>query len=429
MHTDSLAFGEGSVRPAVAVIGFDPEVAEEIGHLVDAVTAFDSLEAFVADQSSFDMAVVTGSVEIDDDSLYLLIVGDTIHDGRNGVGRVSSLAQVEAKALRPAEDIPEAFATAAHGLCTDIGSAWLSGLTFTDYSVARPIVVNGETTIAALYDRGRGVGLAVPARADVVEWFRAFCEHVHQLDESVVPIPPPKVARPAEWQTAHELEAAAQLERIESEIAELMQWRDEARESLVAARSDAELGERWMLWATDDDLVGSVRMSLEDLGLQVQEVDEEGREQLRVTSQDLPDWLALVDVASFDASPTMSDLKLLNQHRMAYIAEQGDQPSQIWWVVNDHHTLDPSHRPNTLSELSTAAELVDVVAMSTRDLFRLGRDAAMERIDLATARKLLTEAAPGVLSYMSDVELEVDRSAEARSDDAGGSASDAPEPV
>lgn len=400
MHAESLAVGEESVHPAVAVIGFDSVVAEELAHLVGAVSAFDSLEAFLPDVSFYDIAVVSGAVEIDDDRLCLVIVGDTIHDGRGGVGRVSSLAQIEANAMRPAEDIPDAFLTAANGLCRDVAdSAWLSGLTFKDYAVARPLVVNEDTILAALYDRGEGVGLAIPARAEVVEWFRAFVEHVHRLDDTIVPDLPPKVARPAQWRTAHEIEASAQLARIESEIVELTQWRDEAKASLAAASRDAELGERWMLWASGDDLVGSVRMSLEDIGLLVEEVELDGREQLRVTSNELPDWVALVDVASFDAAPTMADLKLLNQHRMNYIAETGAHPSQIWWVVNDHCALDPSHRPDSLDALTGPAELVDVVAMSTRDLFLLGRDAGMERIESATARKLLTEATPGVLSY------------------------------
>ena len=409
MHTESLASGEGSVHPAVAVIGFGSVVAEGIEQLGGAVTAFESLEAFQPLEDSFDMVVVSGSVELDDDRLYLLIVGDSIHDGRHGVGRVSSLAQIEAKSLGPALDIPEAFLSAANGFCADVSaSSWLSGLTFADYSVARPLVQNGDTIVAALYDRGLGVGLAIPARADVVEWYRAFCEHIHEMDDSIVPEPPPKVARPAEWRTAHELEAAAQLERIEVEIAELLRWRNEARASLASASRDAELGERWMLWASDDDLVGSVRMSLEDLGLQVEETDQEGREQLRVTSDELPEWVALVDVASFDAAPTMADLKLLNQHRMNYIAETGSQPSQIWWVVNDHCALDPSHRPQTLELLSGAAELVDVVAFSTRDLFLLGRDTAMEQLDPATTRKLLTGAAPGVLRYQGEAPAQAD---------------------
>lgn len=400
MHAEPLARGEDSVRPAVAVVGFDSSVAEEIGDLVEVVTAYDSLEAFRPFRASFDIAVVAGSVDIDDDSLYLIVVGDDIRDGGGGVGRVSSLAQIEASALRPADDTPEPFLTAASGFCDEIaGSAWLSGLTFADYSRAHPLVVDGDTIVAALYDRGHRLGLAIPARADVVEWFRAFCEHLSGIDRAVVPEPPPRVARPAAWQTAHEIEAKAQLVRIEAEIAELQRWRDEAKESLAVAGRDAELGERWMLWAADDDLVGSVRMSLEDLGLSVEEVDREGREQLRVTSTELPDWVALVDVDSFDASPSMADLKLLNQHRMGYVAESGSQPSQIWWVVNDHCSLDPSRRPRSLPELSGAAELLDVVAFSTRDLFLLGRDAALERIDPATARKLLTEAVPGVLSY------------------------------
>lgn len=403
MQRDDLARGEVSTRPTVAVVGFGAAVVDDLKAVAASVTAFADEEAFAASLDRFDVVVVSGSIENSDDDSYVLIVGDAVHDGRNGVGRVSSLAQVETRRLTPAEDVPEAFATAANGLCAGITgeTQWFSGLTFGDRAVARPLVVNGDTVIAALYDRGRGVGLAVPAAADVVEWFRAFLEHVHELDAEAVPESPPRVARPRDWRTAHEVEAVAQLERIDEEIAELIRWRAEAIASLTSAGRDAEIGERWMLWASGDDLVGSVRMALEDLGLEVTEVDRDGREHLHVRSADLPDWVALVDVASFDGAPTLQDLRSVNQHRMTYIAENATQPAQVWWVVNDHCGLDPSRRPRALDGLEEGATLVDVVAFSTRDLFLLGRDVGLEKLESDTARKMLTEAAPGVLRYPS----------------------------
>lgn len=405
MQSEDVAGGDYPARPRVAVVGFDSTAAEELGRITHSVTVFGDTDEFSAVSArGFDVAVVKDSIETDDDDLYVLIVGDAVHDGRNGVGRVSSLAQTETRRLSPAEDIPDAFVTAVNGLSaidTD-EPQWFSGLTFGDRAVARPLVMTGETVVAALYDRGKGIGLAVPAVADVVEWFRAFLEHVHSLDEDAVPDSPPKVARPGDWRTAHEVEAMAQLARIEEEIAELTKWRKEAVASLASAARDAEIGERWMLWATEDDLVGAVRMALEDLGLTVEEVDREGREHLHVTSADLPDWLALVDVASFEGEPTLSDLRSVNQHRMTYIAEQGSQPAQVWWVVNDHRGLDPSRRPRSLEALAEGATLVDVVTCSTRDLFLLGRDVGLEKVEVDTARKMLTEAAPGVFRYELD---------------------------
>ncbi len=408
MQSEDDASGDYPARPRVAVVGFDSTAAEELGHITHSVTVFGDADEFTASSSGFDVVVVKASIETDDDDLYVLIVGDAVHDGRNGVGRVSSLAQIETRRLSPAEDVPDAFLTAVNGLTAGDADEprWFSGLTFGDHAVARPLVLTGEIVVAALYDRGKGVGLAVPAAADVVEWFRAFLEHVHSLDEDAVPDGPPKVARPSEWRTAHELEAMAQLARIEVEIAELTKWRGEAIASLASAARDAEIGERWMLWATEDDLVGSVRMALEDLGLTVEEVDREGREHLHVTSSDLPEWLALVDVASFEGEPTLSDLRSVNQHRMTYIAEQGTQPAQVWWVVNDHRGLDPSRRPRSLEALAEGAILVDVVTFSTRDLFLLGRDVGLEKVEVDTARKMLTEAAPGVFRHELDTDTD-----------------------
>jgi hypothetical protein len=348
--------------------------------------------------------VVSGRSSSIDDRLHVLICGDAVHDGRQGVGRVSSLSQSQATQLTAAEDIPEAFKTAVNGLQAEAtgDTIWVSALSFGDGAVARPLVMANDLVVAALYDRGEGIGLAVPGNADVVEWFRGFLEHVHNLDVAVVPLSPPKVARPNEWRTASELEVLAQLERIDQEIAELTKWRGEAAASLIEAGRDAEVGERWMLWAEGDDLVGSVRMSLEELGFTVTEVDRPGREHLQVRHDELPDWLSLVEVAAYDCQPGQADLRAVNQHRMASIAEHGHQPAQVWWVANEYRALDPSRRPRALESLADSAALVDVVAMSTRDLFLLGREVGLQRMGADAARKLLTEAEPGVFRFVAE---------------------------
>lgn len=391
-------------RPAVAVIGFDSSITEGLAQLCRNVVPFAGVDEYSTSDFSGEIAVVSGSVELADDRLHLLICGDAVHDGRQGVGRVSSLSQSQATQLTAAEDIPEAFKAAVNGLKTTAtgDTTWVSALSFGDGAVARPLVMAGDLVVAALYDRGEGIGLAVPANADVVEWFRGFLEHVHNLDVAVVPLSPPKVARPNEWRTASELEVLAQLERIDQEIAELTRWRGEASASLIEAGRDAEVGERWMLWAEGDDLVGSVRMSLEELGFTVTEVDRPGREHLQVKHEELPDWVSLVEVAAYDCQPGAVELRAVNHHRMAYIAEHGQQPTQVWWVANEYRALDPSRRPRALESLADSAALVDVVAMSTRDLFLLGREVGLQEMGADAARKLLTEAEPGVFRFVAE---------------------------
>jgi hypothetical protein len=404
MGSDHLRGAEVLDRPAVAVIGFDASIAAALAQLCRNVAAFADVGEYATSGFEGDIAVVSGSVELDDDRLHVLICGDAVHDGRQGVGRVSSLSQSKATQLVAADDVPEAFRAAVNGLRegTKGDATWVSALSFGDGAVARPLVIANDLVVAALYDRGEGIGLAVPGDADVVEWFRGFLEHVHNLDAAVVPLSPPKVARPDEWRTASELEVLAQLERIDQEIAELTKWRGEAAASLIEAGRDAEVGERWMLWAEGDDLVGSVRMSLEELGFTVVEVDRPGREQLQVRHEELPDWVALVEVAAYDCQPGPADLRAVNHHRMAYIAEHGHQPTQVWWVANEYRALDPSRRPRALESLADSAALVDVVAMSTRDLFLLGRDVGLQRMGADAARKLLTEAETGVFRFVAE---------------------------
>ena len=385
--------------PSAVVVGFDDDLVRAIETLGWDATRVDDLTEVSLDSTV--MIIAGGHVELADDGPYLLLIGDSLHDGRDGVGRVSSLAQVELSRLDIEDDAPEAFMSAINGLrlSTVDETAWFSGLTFTEHTVARPLVTSGGTTVVALYDRGEGVGLAVPAAAEPIEWFRAFAEHIHNLDPDRVPYSPPRVARPDEWRTASELEVMAQLQRIDEEIAELARWREEAAASLLEATQDAELGERWLLWADSDELVGSVRMTLEELGFRVEEIERDDREQLQVLSDEHPDWVGIVDTSACDGAVSVSELRRVNQHLLAYVAECGSQPDSVWWVVNDHRRLDPSRRPDSFVDLSDALGLVDVMAVSTRDLFRLGRDVARERLDPEAARKLLTSPGPGVFAH------------------------------
>jgi hypothetical protein len=243
------------------------------------------------------------------------------------------------------------------------------------------------------------VGLAIPNQTDVVVWYRAFLEYLHQVDPSRVPLSPPKVARPVDWRTPEELEIAAQIGKIDAEIKELLTWRNEALQSLARAASDAEVGERSVLWADGDDLIGSVRMILEEVGFEVTEVEDDDREQLLVRSPDDASWTAIAEIVSYPRDPAATDLRRLNQHRMAHIASTGSTPNQTWWIVNDHASLDPSSRPALEPSIGSHSGMFDVVTFSTRDLFRMFRDVRTERVDAGAARKQVSDAEPGVFVY------------------------------
>ncbi len=116
MGSDRLRGDEVLDRPAVAVIGFDASITEGLAQLCRNVVSFADIDAYTSSGFEGDVAVVSGSVELDDDRLHVLICGDAVHDGRQGVGRVSSLSQSKATKLSAADDIPEAFRTAVNGL-------------------------------------------------------------------------------------------------------------------------------------------------------------------------------------------------------------------------------------------------------------------------------------------------------------------------
>jgi hypothetical protein len=398
--------GEGAL-PRVALVGFDESVVADLAALGGAVSSFEDSDEFGELGEHFDIVVAKGRLELADAWVHVLVAGDAVSDTIDGVARVSSLALVEVASVEVSEDLPECFREAVAGLMVHFGEPpwWVPGLLFGERSRPTPLISGGSATIAGLYDRSEGhlddpgVGLAIPNQTDVVVWYRAFLQYLHEVDPARVPMSPPRVSRPLEWRTPEELEIEAQVRKIDAEITELVQWRNEALESLARASTDAEVGERSVLWADGDDLVGSVRMILEELGFVVDEVEGPGREQLVVTSPDDAAWTAIAEVGGYAQAPAAADLRMLNKHRMAHIAATGSEPNQTWWIVNDHQTLDPSGRPPLSEVIASQSALFDVVSFTARDLFRMFRDVRMERVDAGAARKQVADAEPGVFSY------------------------------
>jgi hypothetical protein len=338
--------------------------------------------------------IVVGTGLVDRAGINLLVWGDSAVDAL-GVGRKSEVA-----GALVCRQVPDAFEGAVRQLVEAVQPDMaVLGVDIPESTPATVLLEASGVPFVVLYEREEGsLGLSIPQQADPLVWYRAFLQHLNEVNPAVVPAAPPRMARVAGWETVGELDLSERIDTLEAELAKLMGELEEAWESLARATEDAEVTHRAVLWAQGDDLVGAVRMLLEELGFGVTELDRDGREQLCLRLADRPDWSGMVEIADFDDAVDLAGLRELNRHRLAFVAENGRAPSQAWWIVNDHHRHDPSARPAVLAD-PAQAELFDLAVCSTRDLYLLWRDVQLGRIDLADATKVLADSQPGVFLY------------------------------
>lgn len=225
---------------------------------------------------------------------------------------------------------------------------------------------------------------ALPEGADVVAWARAALLYWRTVDPERFP-QGPDWRGATEWATPAERAIVAAIEagqhalqegiaRQEADLASL-------RLRLVAARDAADLAERRLLTAQDEELVEAVGNSLHALGFTVTKMDEilpagDKREDLRIMQPDVQNWECIAEVRGYGRGAQLNDL-LRIQGRFAprYAAEKGGQlPSRRWYIVNAFLNRDPAMRDLPLQ--SNPAEVAqfaddDGLILDTRDLLRL----------------------------------------------------------
>jgi hypothetical protein len=266
--------------------------------------------------------------------------------------------------------------------------------------------------LAALVNRRNGKSyLALPEGVtDVTSWARVMVSIWHRRDSTVFPSDPSWEGSP-DWMSQDELAALRNLEEAESarqaKLDELDAIVEQNREALATARDEAMKGEQLLLRGGGDELVSQVIRSLERMGFIVQNRDDvnppnDRLEDLWVTDDDDPSWIALVEVRSYAKGAQVSDLLRLSG-RFANRFLQGQQrlPSRLWYVVNHFTNEDPSGRPQPLDtnprEVETFASDGGLV-IGTKSLFLLVREIETGAVNESDARARLREHT-GVFDY------------------------------
>ncbi len=198
----------------------------------------------------------------------------------------------------------------------------------------------------------------LPAGINVVAWVQAAVEQWSNVDPSRFRPLIENWKRSVEWETPRETAARCALVDLESERDDFltrMQGRIQAQElELEQARSEGDASERRLLTEQKDELVEAVITALEAFGFAVQNMDlvwpeNDRREDLRVTTVDVPDWVVLVEVRGYGKGAQLSDLiRITARFLPRYEREVGALPSAVWYVANHSLRQDTSLRGRIL---------------------------------------------------------------------------------
>jgi hypothetical protein len=106
--------------------------------------------------------------------------------------------------------------------------------------------------------------------------------------------------------------------------------------------------------------------------------ENDRREDLRITDDDDPAWIAVAEVKGFARSgPRAGDLiTLIGRFSKRFVQDEGREPSALWYIVNQRSLMPPDTRPR-----GAGVEAGDLHAfedeggliIDTIDLFELAR--------------------------------------------------------
>lgn len=236
------------------------------------------------------------------------------------------------------------------------------------------------------------------------EWVKAAWSEWSK--DALQPLPPPPSwADSSSWHSPKEVVVARRRRDLTQRREEAQRafdaeedelHRDEERE-----RDDADAGVRRLLTRQGEELATAVSRALTDLGFAVREMDDERPagdklEDLRLTSQDLEDWEALVEVRGYRRGAQAKDFMKMARFARRYALAERREPSAQWYIVNAEVSIDPALRriplasePDLVREFG--AESCGLV-LPTTQLYQLWRAVGLGEMTAEGARHLLTSS-------------------------------------
>jgi hypothetical protein len=239
------------------------------------------------------------------------------------------------------------------------------------------------------------------------EWVDAALTYWRRAFPDRFPTDAPDWTHQAAWMTSAEVDAQAaveamherarvEIQRLSDQTEELQQRRDEAGRA-------ADLAERRLVTAQDEDLVDEVATALRELGFEVLDADalpeyrSAKQEDLRVL---LGDWICLAEIKGYARrNARATDLLQLGKAVETFILREKRIPDARWYIVNQSYSTPPADRRRPLqgTDLGTF-EASGGLVIDTRDLFQLREAVRLRKLDQVEAQQLL-KSATGILEY------------------------------
>lgn len=408
-------------RPRVLFEGLPEQLAEELATLVPTSRIVAAAEK-VADLE-FDLVVTQAeSAAIRNSHMHVLAFGASQLDSLPAppgmpVGPVSPRRQIATLAMEAsiASDIDSDLRRLLERtVIANIPDGEKHGWRFSSRAEGRykPLVHIGMEKVpyAVIWNRSPGNNTAVtlalpPGTTDHRAWLAWFLRELAEVDSDTFP-QDIDWRLTKTWATARTLNLHSNLNHLRQERSVILAEADQrihvAENALERALAEDALESQRLLTADGIELETAVEAALNELGFTVANMDDHldavtkaKLEDLRVTDENDPGWLSLVEIKGYVKGAKTNDVsQILGRPMRSYILETGQEPSSVWHVVNSERNTDPSARSDAIPNDLDLLALTDAngTLIETRQLFLALRDVQSGRTKASAVRSSLKAA-------------------------------------
>jgi hypothetical protein len=223
---------------------------------------------------------------------------------------------------------------------------------------------------------------SLPERANAIRWTRYVLRELNGIVPAHFPLlsnwqDDPKYMTPAETAASN---GVANLESDAAEYAfRLKRQKAGLTSALAQARQAAETGPRQIVRLQGHALVNPVAEALRGIGFVVSKSDDVAKpgdllEDLQVNLDEETEDTALVEVRAYTGGAALNDLLRMGRFVERYITKHGQPPARRWYITNQFVGKPPSDRSKPLAsnpaEVASFAES-DGLVIDTSDLLEL----------------------------------------------------------
>jgi hypothetical protein len=403
-------------RPRLLIRGFGVEVANRLEDLFPTRKLFSSIDEVVI--SEWDAMLTSGYVSARERVLPVLAIpkGELAEKGfvayaptYSAIGyRVAFSVSTVATMHYVAKDAPpELTDLIARDLLPAVKGQRVNHGLSVAYSTdgITPFAVSHDGTIlaGAVDDKSTVCWCLPPIISDPVPWMRAAYSAWSKLWPETFP-PRENWRSEVKWLTSEMVDAMLEYIETDNKLGEAIRQRqaatDASERAVEEATAAADRGSRRLLTDQGEGLVDAVASALNEIGFDVDLMDERRKkgdllEDLQIRDTDAPDWVALGEVKGHKKGAQLQDLLRMSRCVVRFLKDTGHEPDRQWYIVNGFLNDDPSTRPDPLKsnadEVASFAQAGGLI-IDTRALFLLRQHIVRSTAEPRILRQRLREA-------------------------------------